>query len=63
MPMVRIMGVFDGKSVLIDLTNGRHLQGTEHFTEDEIAELFRPFLEKYFAAYPKKEKTDAPASI
>lgn len=56
MPMVRLMAVFDGKSVLIDLTDGRHLQGTEHLDAEQIADLFRPYLEKYLAAYPKKEK-------
>jgi hypothetical protein len=60
MPMVRLMGVFEGKSMLIDLTDGRHLEGTQHHTEEQIAELFRPYLEKYLAAYPKKEASGAP---
>jgi hypothetical protein len=53
MPTVRIIAVFAGKTILIDLMTGRHLDGVQHFgSETEIADLIRPYMQKYLEAYP-----------
>lgn len=56
MPLVRLIFAKDGKQAVIDLETGRHIYGTQHWNESEIAESIRPYLEKYLAAYPAKRK-------